>query len=114
MGSMYEKYYKDYESAVKWFKKASELNNDRAMFCMGHMYRYGSVCAKDIGSAIKWYEKAGNLGNILAMNALGDIYYYGEGVPKNYTKAREWFTKSANAGDAYGKSRLRVMDIRDY
>lgn len=114
LGSMYEKYYKDYESAVKWFKKASELNNDRAMFCMGHMYRYGSVCAKDIGSAIKWYEKAGNLGNILAMNALGDIYYYGEGVPKNYTKAREWFTKSANAGDAYGKSRLRVMDIRDY
>ena len=89
---------KNYEEAVKWYKKAAEKGNATAMCNLGNCYYNGNGVEKNDEEAVKWYKKAAEEGNARAMNNLGNCYENGEGVEKNDEEAVKWFTRAAELG----------------
>ena len=59
----------DYDSAMQWFKKAVDLD-----------------------------EENGDKENGYAMYLIGTMYYSGEGVEQDYDIAKDWFDKAVEAG----------------
>ena len=49
---------KDYNEAVKWYRKAAEQGNAYGQYNLGLCYENGDGVSKDINQAVKWYRKA--------------------------------------------------------
>jgi len=87
------------EEAIKWYRKAAELNNSYAMLELGRCYARGTGIPKDETEAVRWYRKAAELDNRYAMEELVRCYMYGTGVPKDYKEALKWIDKAAAMAD---------------
>ena len=101
----------DYATALKYYEKAAELGNAKAMNNLGNIYNYGRGVKQDYATAIKYYEKAAELGNAKAMNNLGIMYYQGEGVKQDYATALKYYEKAAELGDATAMNNLGSMYV---
>ena len=76
MGVMYINGYgvtKDYTKAEKWFKKAAESGNAKAMNNMGVIYANGLGVAVNQTEALRWFKKAANHGNEGAQKTLTEV-----------------------------------------
>ena len=91
---------KDYETAVKYYKKSAEQGNEKAQFNFALCYAKGEGVEKDLREAAKWYRKAAEQGFALAQNMLALCYDTGEGVEQDYALAAEWYRKAAEQGYA--------------
>ena len=78
---------RDYEEAVKWYRKAADQGNAGAQAELGRMYQNGWGVAKDYQEALKWYRKAIDQGNAHGQAGLGRMYQNGFGVAKDYQEA---------------------------
>ena len=61
LGVMYDKGYgvvKDYEQALRWYRKAAEQRDAWAQFNLGVMYDNGKGVPKDYKEALRWFRKA--------------------------------------------------------
>ena len=86
--------------AHKWFLKAAEQGNGRAMNAVGNYYKYGTGgVEKDLETAITWYRKSAEQGNDRGQYSLGVCYANGTGVEKDLTEAVKWYRKSAEQGN---------------
>ena len=56
------------EDAVRWFKEASEQNNQKALLMMGLFYNMGVVVPKDHGLAIQFIQRFLRVSNISSDN----------------------------------------------
>ena len=99
----------NYTEAIKWYKKAAEAGNSRAMNNLGTMHGAGHGVEKDYIEAAKWYKKAAEAGDSTAMHYLGVMSYEGIGVEKDYTEAIKWYKKSAEAGNSLAMNNLGLM-----
>ncbi len=54
---------KDYNQALKWYKKAASQNYDIAQYNLALLYEYGRGVDKDIDQALKWYRKSADQGD---------------------------------------------------
>ena len=103
---MGEKYYngqdveRNYEEAVKWYRKASEQGDVRAQCNLGLCYKNGQGVERSYEEAVKWFRKAAEQGNARAQCNLGGCYSFGWGVGQSYKEAVKWFRKAAEQGDA--------------
>jgi len=88
---------KDFEEAVKWYRKAAEQGNAYAQFNLGGRYFDGEGQKKDFVEAVKWYRKAAEQGNAMAQFNLGECYADGEGVKKNFVEAYAWLNLAGAA-----------------
>jgi hypothetical protein len=61
---------KDYEEAVKWYRKAANKDHTQAQYNLAQMYRRGQGVLKDDKEATKWYKKAANKGHVGAKDVL--------------------------------------------
>ena len=111
---------KDYDQAVKWYRKAAEMGNADAQNNLGICYANGQgvtqeyenfVLAAFFGEtdkeALKWYRKAAEQGHSQAQYNLGLCYYKGRGVTKDLDKARELWRKAAAQGNQDAKKSLK-------
>jgi len=89
---------KDWDEAVKWWRKAAEQGDADAQKNLGNSYYQGEGVAKDAVEAVKWYRKAAEQGNADAQKNLGNSYYQGEGVAKDAVEAVKWYHKAAEQG----------------
>ena len=89
---------KDFEEAVKWYRKAAEQGFDSAQHSLGNCYYFGHGVDKDYVKAVKWYRKAAEQGCEFGQNSLGDCYYYGRGVDEDNVEAVKWYRKAAEQG----------------
>jgi TPR repeat protein len=89
---------KDWDEAVKWWRKAAEQGDADAQKNLGNSYYQGEGVAKDAVEAVKWYRKAAEQGNADAQKNLGNSYYQGEGVAKDAVEAVKWYRKAAEQG----------------
>lgn len=115
MGSIYEHgngVPRDYTEALKWYRKAADLNFPLGLYSVGNMYFYGLGVPPDAREAMRWYRRAADLGFADAQNNLGVLYLDGRGVAKDYREALKWLRKAAeqdnalaqrNLADAYAK-----------
>ena len=98
---------KDYNEAVKWYRKAAEQGLAQAQNNLGFMYNKGYGVAKDYNEAFKWWRKAAEQGDAKAQCNLGVMYDTGEGVAKDYNEAVKWFRKAAEQGHAQAQEALK-------
>lgn len=90
-----------YEEAFKAYEEAVKLNYNKALFKVGHFYRFGLGVDKDLIKAMYYFQKAAKAGNVDAMQNIGIMYYSGEGVEKSYEEAKIWFKKQQNLAMVY-------------
>ncbi|MCJ8322804.1 MAG: sel1 repeat family protein [Rhizobiales bacterium] len=88
----------DIEKGNRWYKKAAELGNAKAMFIMGTRYFYGRDLIQDYGKAHYWYIKAAEQGDAWAHGNLGEMFEKGLGVTKNYSTALKHYYLSEYLG----------------
>jgi uncharacterized protein len=97
LGWMYYKV-KDYQVALKWFRKAAEQNDAKAQVAIGKMYEVGDGVPQNKQQAVIWYQKAAEQGYCEAQYICGLMYFDGVGVPKDYEQAIKWFVKASEQG----------------
>ena len=103
---------KNYEEAVKWYKKAAEKGDDWAMRKLGWCYENGEGVEKNYEEAVKWYKKAAELSDTDAKAAIHlGLYYYNE---KNYTEAIKWFEKAVKQGNTSANVATLLRDCYDH
>jgi hypothetical protein len=61
---------KDYEEAVKWYRKAANKDHTQAQYNLAQMYSRGQGVLKDDKEATKWYKKAADKGHVGAKDVL--------------------------------------------
>jgi TPR repeat protein len=105
---------KDSEQAIKWYEKAAELGNTKAMCRLGNVYADGEIVQRDSEQAIKWYEKAAELKSTDAMCRLGNMYADGEIVSKDYKQAKYWIKKAYDAGNEDAKKVWNTLELWKY
>lgn len=66
---------KDYQKALKWYKKAAEQGDAGAQFNLAVMYYYGEGTPQNYSQALKWYNKAADKGLVEAQHNLALMYY---------------------------------------
>src|SRR5579883_2600986 len=102
LGTFYDKD-KDYDEALKWFRKSAAQRFEVAEYNIGQAYYFGTGVPQDYAEAVKWYQKAAKDGYKPAGYVLYQIYDRGkEGVPRDSDKASYWLEYKA-AGYRYQK-----------
>eukprot|EP01031_Cornospumella_fuschlensis_P031147 gene31147-37644_t len=86
---------KNYLPAVRWFKKAAELDEAYSLVILARCYAEGLGVVEDQLEAFHCLEKAVGLNNSDAQNTLGSWYYYGNNVLKDFRKACDLFELAA-------------------
>jgi TPR repeat protein len=85
--------------AAKWYRKAAELGDSRAMNNLGFMYANGRGVKQDYEEAVKWYRRAALQGDAEAQNNMGVSYEEGKGLEKNSIRALKWFLLASWGGN---------------
>ncbi|MGB1422129.1 MAG: caspase family protein [Pseudomonadales bacterium] len=98
LGYMYEtgqRVDQDIIEAERWYTKAAQQNNHRAMLSLANLLISSEDPIRQ-KTAIKWYEKVGALGNADAQEILGYQYQTGSVVEADLTAATAWYLKAAD------------------
>jgi TPR repeat protein len=111
LGSRAEKL-KDYDEAIKWYRKAAEQDFASAQFKLGGMYQAGQGVEKDFSEALRWYHKAAEQGSASAQNRLGNFYLEGHVVEKDFEEALAWYRKAVAQNNASAQYGLGTMFYR--
>lgn len=99
----------DYETALKWYKKAADQKYIYAYSWVGMCYQYGY---NDYKEAFVWYKKAADTGGSKQSNyRVGNFYEQGLGVDKNMELAIEYYQKGAVLGVERAKDALKRLGI---
>ena len=99
----------NYETAVKWIRRAAEQGLPEAQFALGAHYHRGEGVSQDYTQAVEWYRQAGLQGNAAAHFNLGYCHEIGEGVPQNRDEAIAWYRRAARQGDPEAKAALQDL-----
>lgn len=106
LARMFNKYEKDDERAIKWYKKSiNKGKNDIAMNNLGNLY-------EKLGNyeyAIKYYEEAAKSGDVKVMSYLGYLYEQ----LGNYEYAMKWCEKAAKSGSPQAEHNLGRL-LKEY
>ena len=100
----YEK--KEYDAAVKLWKKAADLGYASAQKDLGWCYSEGLGVTQNDEEAVKWYYKAAEMGDAFGQRNLGYCYRFGKGVTQNKEEAVKWYRKAAEQGDSAAQFNL--------
>jgi len=85
---------RDYQEALKWWRKAADQGDADAQFNLGLSYEKGLGVPQDYQEAFKWFQMAAGQGDAAAQFKLAAMYHKGEGVPKDYVLAYMWWDLS--------------------
>jgi TPR repeat protein len=113
-GSMNVK--KDPLEAVKWFRKAADQDNERALCQLGYSYVLGFGVKKDMSEAVKCFHKAAVLGSTGAFSFFANCYtvdngiYLDSGLSKNDIEAYAYYIL-ARSGDKILSNKLTPSQI---
>ena len=88
----------DFAEAIKWWRKAADLDLPGAALNLGLAYLSGQGVPQDYTEAARWNRKAAEQGLAGAEHNLGNAYFKGQGVPQNYTEAVKWYRRAAYQG----------------
>jgi TPR repeat protein len=97
---------KDYNEALKWYRKAVDKKQAGGMFQLGWMYANGLGVAKDPKQAFDWYRKAADMGHANAMHNLGALYDAGRGTRRDSRLGAQWVFKAIKAGHKFSVTQM--------
>jgi TPR repeat protein len=103
---------KDYEEAVKWYRKAAEQEFVIAQFHLGLMYSNGNGVPEgyeDYEEAAKWYRKAAEQGLVHAQYNIGLYYNDGLGVIEDFAQSYAWLNIAVDNGHGKAKKAIKTV-----
>jgi TPR repeat protein len=101
-GYMYSKGWgakRDLGITRKWYEKAADKNNPKALFSLGEYY-YSEIPIKDYDSAFIYFKKSADSGYSKANAQLGYMYEKGLGTNVNSHLADKYYRKAAEEGNS--------------
>jgi len=78
---------KDFSKALKYARKAVQLETMHGYWILAEMNYYGHGVSKDITKAVDLYAKAAEKGEIESQERLAELYYEGKDIPRDYNMA---------------------------
>ena len=96
----------DYEKAMVWARKATQMEHPQACLMLGRIYDEGLGVDIDHKEGLRWFEKAADKGDADAQNIVGNIYSNGEYVEQDNKKAFKYYQLAALQGHLYGMYNL--------
>lgn len=87
---------KNTDTALQWFRAASDQGNAEAEFFLGAMYL---LPAKDIPQGLKWLRLSAEQGTTEAQLLIGMAYLKGSDLPLDLVQADMWLRLAAAQGD---------------
>ena len=95
---------RNYEEAVKWYRKAAEQGYALAQYYLGSCYEEGQGVAQDDVEAVKWYRMAAEQGHVDSQSSLGSSY-----IIKDYQEAFKWYRMAAEQRHADSQFMIGFM-----
>ena len=108
IGSVYCKA-KNYQQALKYYKKACELNNETGCFNLAGLYYKGQGTKQNFAEAFKFTKKACDLNFMDACYNAGVLYDNGKGIRRDFVNARKYYEKACEANVADACNNLGVL-----
>lgn len=102
----------DLNQAFKWYKIATDKNDDVSLCKVGECYYYGMGTEKNYELAYEYFTKADIQGNMLSNLYLGYCHHYGMGVKQDYSKALSHYQKSASDGNSQAQLKLGYFYLK--
>jgi len=97
---------KDPSAAFRWFERAAQQGNIRAISAVGAAYATGDGVEVDYKAAKRYLLKAERKGDARAMERIGYLYENGLGVKKSLPIAIAKYEKSAERGNSAAMTAL--------
>ncbi len=95
--------------AYYWISKASETENEDALYMLGNCYLEGIGVAVDYAKAYAIFDMLSEQDHHLAQLKLGQMFYYGKGTPKNDNIAKHYFLQSAQGGNEEARNWISIL-----
>ncbi|MCR5820883.1 MAG: sel1 repeat family protein [Bacteroidaceae bacterium] len=89
---------RDYHEGLKWYRKAVQLGNKRAMVNIAQMYNQGQGVRRNRRAGIKLMCMAAESGEPQAIHNIGVYYFNGTMLPMDKEKALVFFLLANNKG----------------
>ena len=102
---------KNYQQALKYFKKACELNDKFGCANLANLYYQGQGVKQNFAKAFKLYKKACDLNYMVACHNAGFMYNEGQGVGQDFVNAKKYYEKACDANDAMACNNLGVLYV---
>src|SRR5436189_5585 len=83
----------DYDKAIFWFSKLSELDYPIANLALGKIYNSRNGVEINHVKAATYFRKAANQNISDAQYELGMLYFHGQGLDKDIPEAINWLEK---------------------
>ncbi|XP_026332861.1 protein sel-1 homolog 1 [Hyposmocoma kahamanoa] len=99
----------DNDTALRYFRKASELNNPVGQSGLGIMYLHGRGVPKDTSAAFKYFTLAANQGWVEGQLHLGFMYFGGIGIRRDFKQANKYFSLASQSGHVLALYHLGQM-----
>ena len=100
---------KNYNEAIKWYRKAADQGSIFAQSQLGWIYFNGNGVERDDREAVKWHRQAAVQGDGYAQYQLGNHYARGLGVREDYTESFKWFSLAAEQGVTSAQCALSLL-----
>jgi len=87
----------DLGQAIRWYRKAGENGNGRALFHLGILFSFYRKAGGDDAEVLKCFKQSAEYGEVMAALKLGRLYY--EGVwpaKKDDEEAKKWYDLAAS------------------
>jgi TPR repeat protein len=98
-----------YGDAMRWYRKAAESGDAKAMFYLALSIEQGLRADADGGEALTWYRRSASAGFPLAQFKLGQLHQFGQLLARDAEVARRWYALAAEQGLADAQFNLAVM-----
>ena len=88
------------EKSYRYYMKAAEYQNSRALFNIGSYYHRGELVKNNINTAVEHYIKSAELNYEGANRRLGIMYMEGQSVEQDFDKAFKYLSKAYDLDDS--------------
>ena len=88
----------NYQQALKYYKKACELNDEWGCGNLANLYYAGWGVEQNFAEGFKFAKKACDLNNAQLCYNVGVSFDNGQGVKKNKSTAKKYFKKACDLG----------------
>jgi len=107
----------DFKEAARWYEKAGDQGDLKALYNLGYMYHEGQGVARDYKKANALFLRVADQGRFeqegslsyKAMDMLGDSYRYGQGVSQDYVEAYKWYVLAAARGHPNATAQMQEV-----
>ena len=101
----------NYQQALKYYKKACELNDGFGCGGLATLYLQGQGVEQDFAEAFKFNKKACDLNSMGACYNIGVHYTEGQGVMQDFVNAKKYHEKACNKNFAWACNNLGALYI---